>query len=118
MLVYYVKLFGISLALTLVIELSAAYLLGVKKKEDLLIVFLVNVLTNPAAVFLCWCARGWIDKGYWLAELAVEVLVVLTEGLIYKSFHIEGKKIKQPLLLSFVLNAASYLTGVVINLIH
>ena len=115
---YYLKMFGISLILTLVIELPAAFLLGVRKKQDLLIVFLVNVLTNPAAVFLCLCARSYLTEGYIIAELFVEVLVVVTEGLIYRGFSVKGKRIRQPFLLSFILNAASYLMGVVINLIQ
>ena len=115
---YYVKMFGISLFFTLITELPAAYLLGVRKKQDLFLVFLVNVLTNPAAVFLCWCARSYLKEGYLIAELFAEVLVVETEGLIYRAFQIKGRRIRRPFLLSLILNALSYLTGIVINLVH
>ena len=40
----------ISLFLTIVIELSISLILGIRKKEDIYIVILVNICTNPIVV--------------------------------------------------------------------
>ena len=47
-----ISMFAISLALTLIIELIVARCWGFQTKKELLLVILVNILTNPAAVFL------------------------------------------------------------------
>ena len=53
---------GLSLLLTELIELSAALLL--KKREDMGLIALANLMTNPAVVYLslCW-RRGTPTKG-------------------------------------------------------
>ena len=44
--------FAISLGLTLLLELPVVYLWGVRKRRDLTLAVLVNVLTNPVVVLL------------------------------------------------------------------
>ena len=43
----------VSLALTLMLELGFALILGVRGRRNLALVALVNVLTNPPVVLLC-----------------------------------------------------------------
>ena len=114
---YYLKMFGISLGLTLLFELGLALLLGIRKKEDLIIVLLVNILTNPLAVYLCYLARIFLRDWYLAAELLTELLVFLTEGFIYSRFKTEGKRIRNGFLLSLVLNGTSYSAGLIISLL-
>lgn len=106
--------FGISLGLTLAIELSLALLLRVRTKRGLLIILLANVLTNPAAVFLC-LALGPVLGGWYLPfQLLVEGFVVLTEGRVYRRFPTDLKAAPAPFLLSLILNACSYGAGLIL----
>lgn len=45
----------VSLALTLIIELTISIILGVRKKEDIMVVICANVCTNPIVVFVANC---------------------------------------------------------------
>ena len=130
--VYLVEMFGISLTLTLAIELPAAAVCGMRTKKGLLLVGLVNVLTNPPAVLLNLLARstgkGFLrlqgaDGRFWpvnlWAQIVIEAAVLLTEWLIYRSFAKDAVwKIRRPFRLAAVTNACSYLGGLLINYIY
>ena len=49
------KSLTISLFLTIVIELTASLVLGIRNKEDIYVVILVNICTNPIVVFIANC---------------------------------------------------------------
>lgn len=103
---------GVSLGLTLVLELSLFALLGYRSPRALLIATLTNVLTNPLVVL------GYIllvendVLGPVPAAAVLEAAAVLVEGLCYKYRLPEAER---PFLLSLVLNAFSYLTGLVLQ---
>lgn len=101
---YFLKMFGISLLLTLVIEIVIALIWGMRSKKRILLVILVNVLTNPVAVLLCWLG---------IPQLPVELTVVLTEALVYKA---PAWKIPHPVLFAIVCNTASWGTGILIQM--
>ena len=132
---YFLRMFGISLGLTLLIEVSFFSAFDLRQKrglfrssceeerdlsEDagfrpLIVVFLVNVLTNPAAVFLCYVVQNVLPRSfYYPLQILIEILVVLTEGLIYRSFRGETRSFRRPFLLSLILNILSYGTGLVL----
>ncbi len=108
------KAFGVSLGLTLVIELALALLFRVRSKRGLLIVLLANVLTNPAAVFLCMAFGPFFGGRFLLFQLLVEAAVVWTESRVYRDFREELNAALSPFLLSLVLNACSYGTGLIL----
>lgn len=102
------------LALTIIIELLLALILGVRNKKDIINIILVNVITNPIVVLtpiIVYLKFG----GYYprIVLFILEILTVLIEGLIYKKV-LEYKKINW-ILLSLILNAASFVIGEVIN---
>lgn len=104
------------LLLTIIIELIIALILGIRDKKDIINVILVNVITNPIVVMsqtLLYIKFGYNIEMIGIAIL--EVLVVLVEGLIYKKV-LNYKKIN-PILLSLILNALSFLIGELINLL-
>lgn len=104
------------LLLTIIIELIIALILGVRNKKDIINIILVNVITNPIVVMsqtLLYIKFGYNIEMIGIAIL--EVLVVLAEGLIYKKV-LNYKKIN-PILLSLILNALSFLIGELINLL-
>ena len=103
-----------SLILTIVIEVSIAFLIGIRKRRDLLNVFLVNMLTNPVVsiipitlnVYVSLYARN-------ISLIILEIIVLFLEGFIYK-FVLEYKKINW-FLISLILNACSFGIGEVLN---
>ena len=99
--VYYLTMFGVSLLLTQVLELGV--LLGVKKwsKQNVIILLLVNVLTNPAAVYLAFLGGGTV-----LIQVPIEIAVILVEGFIYKSFGM-----KKPFRFALLANGISWMIG-------
>jgi len=104
---YLLEMFGISLLLTLILEIPLAWLMGIRGKRETVLMILVNILTNPAAVLLCWLGA---------AQLPVEMGVILAEGAVYYLFSREkGWKIPHPVLLSVVCNTVSWTTGMLIQ---
>lgn len=101
---------GISLGLTLVLELIFALIFMIRNKKDLLLVCLVNVITNPVVVFLYYLAGG--KRGPLLLLVLLEAGAVTVEALYYKAY---GGKIRHPVLFAAGTNAFSFLTGKVIN---
>lgn len=98
---------GLSLALTLLIELPVAWLWGLRGR-DLILAALVNVLTNPAVVLLHQFFPAWG------ATLVLEAGAVLVEGWYYQRF---GQSARCPWLLSLSANALSFGLGLLINMI-
>lgn len=112
MLMYLVEMFGGSLFLTECIEIAAAVCMGVRKRSALLLVLLVNCLTNPAAVYLTWIERIYLgaEAGYLkpVIYIMIEILVVIIEGCIYRQYMKENR---HPFLFSLCVNAISFATG-------
>ena len=97
-------LFGVSLGLTLVFELAFAFCFGLRSGGELLLVVLVNVLTNPAAVWLHWC--------FGIPQIPLEIVVVLVEYYVYREF-----KISRPLALSALANGVSWGLGLILQML-
>ena len=101
------------LGCTVVIEGVLAFLCGVRRRADQLVVLLVNVLTNPLLVSLGYLLLLRFGKTAYNAGTAVmEIAVVLIEGRIYRTFLTQRK---HPFLLSLFLNAGSFLIGLGLN---
>ena len=98
----------VSLLLTLLLECAFAFVAGARTPRRLLLVALVNVLTNPPVVLLCTLFPSP------LLTAAMELAAVLTEGLIYRS---RADWMRRPFLFSLAVNAFSYLTGLLLNLL-
>lgn len=100
---------GVSLVLTLVLELAFALVWRVER-TDLPTTALANLLTNPVVV-LCRHAVSWYWPKYVLAAtLALELWAVGTEGFIY----CRRSRISHPWAFSLCANGLSYLTGLLL----
>ena len=99
------KVFALSLLFTLVIEIAAALLWGLRRK-DLLLAALVNLLTNPAVLLLHLLARSQA------ATLLLEAAAVVTEGLYYRRF---GQSVRAPMRFSLAANLSSFLLGLLLG---
>jgi len=103
-----------SLILTIIIEVSIAFLIGIRKKKDILNVILVNMITNPVVNIIPICLNVYVSLyARNISLIILEIIVLFLEGIIYK-FVLEYKKINW-LLISLILNAASFGIGEVLN---
>ncbi|MBQ7783074.1 MAG: hypothetical protein IJ368_03810 [Oscillospiraceae bacterium] len=106
----------LALVLTLMLELPAAAVLGVRGKTNFIIVILANTLTNPAVNCIHSFCR--YSLGFGFAQMAVitallEISAFVTEWLVYK----KNTDVEKPFRLSLCCNAFSYLTGLGITAI-
>lgn len=101
--------FILSLLLTLIFEFLIAVVFKIRGK-DLLLVVLVNILTNPAAVLLS--LFGGNER---IVQLVIEVMVILTEGWYYKKY---SSRMKNGFIFSAVANTVSYTLGIILSYIH
>jgi len=104
--------FGISLGLTLAIELGFALLCRVHRR-DLGLVMLVNVLTNPPVVLLALVSHQVLRLSPWVCYPVLEGLAVLTEGAVYKRFS----QIRRPYWFSLAANALSFSVGLLLSVL-
>ena len=92
--IYLMKMFGYSLAVTVLAELAVVFLFlkfqgqaGCSRRAVALLVVLVNVLTNPPAVLICWLGRIYLPWAQIPLQIMVEGAVVAVEAYIYHSFE-------------------------------
>jgi hypothetical protein len=104
---------AISLALTVILETGFFIAIGKRGKKDLLLVVMVNILTNPAVVLIYRLTIFYTNLNAVLVVIPLEVFAVLTEGYCYKKY---GHDFKRPYLFSLSANMLSYGTGLLIQL--
>ena len=106
----------ISLLLTILIELSISILLGIKTRNDIRIVILVNICTNPIVVYIANILKLLNNNLlYILTVILLEIIVVFVEFRLYNKSLKNYKKSK--FILSLVNNISSYMIGILINII-
>ena len=108
---------AISLALTLVLEVAFFLVVrsikGKLDKKDLLLVVLVNILTNPALVLIFRLTVLYTDANYVIhIIILLEIIATLTEGYIYKK---HGDYFKLPYVFSIAANIFSFGSGLVLQ---
>ena len=104
---YLLEMFAVSLAMTLLIELPISRVMGMRGRKLLLLVVLVNVLTNPAAVLLHWLG---------FSQIPVELAVIALEAAVYFWFSRDDRwNIPHPVRLSVISNATSWILGLLIQ---
>lgn len=118
--VYLIKMFGISLLLTIVVEGIVAVIFGVRRARSFILVLLVNILTNPAAVLVNWLLGVFVPGYGGLAwQIPIEVIVVVIEAIIYYNFSKDEEiDIKKPVLLAVCANLVSWLLAAAYMLIR
>ena len=98
------------LILTIIIELVIAIILGVKYKKDMILVIIVNIITNPFVVSIpIFLYKLFGFKIEIISLIILEILTVLVEGIIYLK-KLKYKSIN-PFILSLLLNLSSYMIG-------
>jgi len=110
----FIETLVVSLVLTEALELCFAFIFKIWNKRDILLVLVVNVITNPPVVILSYLFNTRTDVPQLLTVSVLEAAAVLTEGLYYRRY---AEAIKHPFIFSLGANAFSYLTGLLINYI-
>ena len=106
----------ISLFLTIIIELTVSFIIGIRNKDDIKVVILVNICTNPIVVYIANCLMLFTnDFIYNIGVAILEMLVVMVEFVLYKKY-LKFDKVS-PFAISLINNVISFSIGVVINYI-
>ena len=100
---------GVSLTLTLILEVLLALVRRIGR-QDLPVVVLANVLTNPAVVLGHWIALLYWPRWLVPITLALELGAVAAEGEVYR----RRSQIRHPWGLSMAANALSFCTGLLL----
>ncbi len=105
--------FALSLGLTLLIEIALGLAVGLRGR-DLILLVLLNILTNPAVVYLNMLFSELLTVSRFAWQLPLEATAIITEGALYQGL---GEKISHPWLFAIAANVISYSLGLLINLI-
>ena len=101
----------VSLLITELLELPAAFLAGIRNKRDLFLIFLIDLITNPVLVMILngiIIFTGDTPPGHLV--IGLEIAVVIAEYLLFKICLRPGRI--HPLVLSLLLNTISFLGGI------
>jgi len=107
---------AMALILTQLIELPIAWLLGIRQKQELIALALINVITNlplNLSLFLLTRFASPSVSGYWFTVLLLEVLVIIIEAGLIARF-LSRRKINA-LILSLTINLSSFAVGLIIG---
>jgi len=96
-----------------VLEAGFFLLVGQRNKKDLLLLLLVNIITNPLVVLVYWLALLYSAWNAVTIKIPLEVFAVLIEGRYYQKY---GCDFKRPYLFSLAANMFSYGAGLLIQL--
>jgi hypothetical protein len=99
---------------TLFIELIVAFVLGYRKKTELLAVILVNIITNPLLNYFIQ-----VNNQLKFVQLSFGLILVLEVGVVVVEFALLSFMLKQSkqkiLLLAVLMNVVSFGFGVLIQ---
>ena len=110
-----IQTYTFCLVLTIIVELTVARSLGIKSKQALMIVVAAQIFTNPIAVFITSACMDLISDSaqYYGCVIAVELTVIVVEGLIYKYKGVS----RAPWGLSILCNLASVSVGILVQIL-
>ena len=105
---------GMSLLLTLVLELGTGYLYGIREKKDIVLLTLVNILTNPLVVLSYYLVVHYSNMNRIAIVIVLEVMAIITEGYYYRTY---GKTFTHPMLFALCANIFSFSIGQLLNIL-
>ena len=104
----------ISLILTIIIELFVSLILGIREIDDIKVIILINICTNPIVVYIANCLILLNNNFlYNVVTIVLEILVVIVEFKLYKQYLRTYKK--STLSLSLINNILSFGLGLIIS---
>lgn len=109
-----IQMLGISLVLTVVLELGFAVAWGMRGRRALALVILVNCLTNPPVVLLHHVLVRLLQWPAAVVTAALESAAVLTEWRCYRAFD---ATLRRPFLFALLANLFSFGMGFLFTLL-
>jgi hypothetical protein len=109
-----VRVLAVSLGFTIILEEALAWTAGIRNRWDMILIGLVNVLTNPAVVFIHYMyrAHGGRGRGLVFVTAAAELSAVIAEAFCYKA---AARNIRHPWMFSIGANLFSFIAGLAVN---
>ena len=102
----------LALLLTLIIEGGIAYLLGLRKDQQLLTVAMINVITHPVLSYLL-LVFGYLGMDVTLGLVSIlEILVVIVEWQLL--IYVFGSPSRRFFIVSLLANSVSFLIGILL----
>lgn len=101
----------LALCLTIVVEGLVVGLYTHWKRAALQAVVFIDLITHPVLMYFVWLNAYLAVLAPFSAALLLEMTVVLAEWRLL--VYVFGKKLGRPLMLSFIMNLASYTAGVI-----
>lgn len=108
--------FLIPLGWTILLECGVAVLYGIRTRQDLFVVVLTQILTNPVVNYGVLFLYGVNPLYYGIYVFVVETIVLFVEAQVYK--HCLQNETISPFRLSALCNLTSFGFGVVMGLIR
>lgn len=103
----------LALILTLIIELSIAYVFGFRSKKNIVTIIFANFITHPLLCYFLWMNSViFVIPINYISIIVLEVLVALLESALL--FLALKQKYLDMLKLSFGINIVSFLVGLLI----
>ena len=102
----------ISLIFTIFIELTVSIFCGIRNKNDIIYIILINIITNPSTEFINILIKD--SSFHYLIIIIIEIIVVIVEYLFYKKVLKENNI--NLLYLAIINNLSSYIIGLMFNL--
>ena len=87
------KMLFLSLSLTLILEIIFFFLAGKRNQKDIVLLGMVNVITNPAVVVLFLLMTYHNSRNPFFVMIPLELCAVCVEGYYYKQY---GQSLKHP----------------------
>ena len=102
-----------TLILTVILEISVAFLWGLKKTVELRAILLINLLTHPILHLTIWTISYFYPAivGFGLI-LLFEIIIILSEWRLL--VLILRKKSEHVLILSSLMNITSFVVGILL----
>ena len=104
---------AVAFSITIILEISLAYILKIKDKKDLLNIIIINFITNVSLnsfIFIYYI----LSKKLIIHILILEITIIIIEGTFYKK-KLKYKRIN-PYLISLILNIVSYSFSLLIKI--
>ncbi len=105
---------GISLGMTILFEELFAVAFRIRNKKDLLLVCLVNLLTNPPVVLAYYLAVYYTQLSPNPVKIALELFAISVEAYYYAT---RGQKILHPVWFAVAANLFSFSAGMILQMV-
>lgn len=105
------RVLALSLVMTIVLEEGFGRILGIRDRWNMALIALVNILTNPAVVYIYYLNLLYMGRNPAAVTALAETAAVICEGLCYRA---ASRGIRHPWLFSAGANLCSYGAGVLI----